>query len=63
MKDAASGETLRGGASNLRSGDLRMGKPAIRCIALPPESIGRVEGTWRTETSKYPEEEKTTVIP
>jgi hypothetical protein len=40
-----------------------MGKPAIRCIALPPEHIGRVEGTGRTETSKYPEEEKTKVIP
>ena len=40
-----------------------MGKPAMRCIALPPEHIGRVEGTRRTETSKYPKEEKTKVIP
>ena len=40
-----------------------MGKPATRCVALPPEYIGRVEGTWRTETSKYPEEKKTIVIP
>ena len=63
MKDAASGETLRGGASNLRSGDIRMGKPATRWVALPSEHIGRGEGTRRTETSKYPKEEKTTVIP
>ena len=63
MKDAASGDTLREGASNRRSGDFRMGKPAIRCIALPPEHIGWVEGTRKTETSKYPKEEKTKVIP
>ena len=62
MKDAASGETLRVGASNRRSGDIRMGKPAMRCIALPSEHIGRVEGTRRTETSQYPKEEKTKVI-
>ena len=30
---------------------------------LPPEYIGWVEGTRRTETSKYPKEEKTIVIP
>ena len=30
---------------------------------LPPEYIGRVEGTWGSETSQYPQEEKTTVIP
>jgi hypothetical protein len=63
MKDAASGDTLRVGASNRRSGDFRMGKPATHWVALPPEYIGRVEGTGRTETSKYPEEEKTKVIP
>jgi hypothetical protein len=40
-----------------------MGKPATHWVALPPEHIGRVEGTGRTETSKYPEEEKTKVIP
>ena len=27
MKDAAGGDTLRGAASELRSGDVRMGKP------------------------------------
>ena len=63
MKDAHSGDTLRGGAKNLRSGDFRMGKPDMPCISLPPEHIGWVEGTRRTETSKYPKEEKTKVIP
>lgn len=29
----------------------------------PPEYIGRLEGTWGSETSQYPQEEKTTVIP
>ncbi len=27
------------------------------------EHIGYVEGTWGSETSQYPQEEKTTVIP
>ena len=63
MKDAASGDTLRRGASNRRPGDVRMGKPVMRCMTLPPEYIGWAEGTRRTETSKYPKEEKTTVIP
>ena len=41
MKDVASCEKLRGGASNLRSGDIRMGEPTwcehqVRCA----ESIG-----------------------
>ena len=41
-----------------------MGKPRTRNgVRLPPEHIGRVEGTRGIETSQYPEEEKTTVIP
>src|SRR3569833_682563 len=40
-----------------------MGKPGVRCTSLPPEHIGRVEGTQRTETTKNPKEEKTIVIP
>jgi len=28
-----------------------------------PEHIGQLEGTWGSETSQYPQEEKTTVIP
>ena len=30
---------------------------------LPPEYIGRVEGTWGSETSQYPQEEKAKAIP
>ena len=33
------------------------------CPVTLPEHIGRVEGTWGSETSQYPQEEKTTVIP
>lgn len=41
-----------------------MGKPSTRHGVLPvPEFIGCVEGTWGSETSQYPQEEKTTVIP
>ena len=43
-----------------------MGKPGQALWVtwlLPPECIGRVEGTWGSETSQYPQEEKTTVIP
>ena len=28
-----------------------------------PEYIGQLEGTWGSETSQYPQEKKTTVIP
>ena len=41
-----------------------MGEPAWSNVhALPPEYIGRVETTGGTETSKYPEEKKSTEIP
>lgn len=41
-----------------------MGKPSWSHVQLPAlELIGRVEGTWGSETSQYPQEEKTTVIP
>ena len=37
-----------------------MGKPSTSDVVLPaPEYIGRVEGTWGSETSQYPQEEKT----
>ena len=40
-----------------------MGEPAWSNVhALPPEYIGRVETTGGTETSKYPEEKKSTEI-
>ena len=37
-----------------------MGKPGWRQVQSPaPEYIGCVEGTWGSETSQYPQEEKT----
>jgi hypothetical protein len=32
-------------------------------VSLRSEHIGPVEGTWETETSQYPEDEKATAIP
>ena len=41
-----------------------MGKPGWSNVQLfPPEYIGWVKGTRGSETSQYPQEEKTTVIP
>ena len=41
-----------------------MGEPAWSKVhALLPEYIGQVETTRGTETSKYPEEKKSTEIP
>ncbi len=41
-----------------------MGKPSTSDVVLPAiEYIGGVEGTWGSETSQYPQEEKTIVIP
>ncbi len=41
-----------------------MGKPGeIRVSSPASELIGCVEGTWGSETSQYPQEEKTIVIP
>ena len=35
-----------------------MGKPSWSHVQLPTsEYIGRVEGTWGSETSQYPQEE------
>jgi hypothetical protein len=40
-----------------------MGKPTWSHVHVPSaEHIGRVEATWGTETSKYPEEKKSTEI-
>jgi hypothetical protein len=57
MKDVIGCDKLRVGAYNLRSGDIRMGKP-IRHWRIPEKELTR-----GTETSKYPEEKKTIVIP
>ena len=57
-KDVASCEKLRVDASSPRSEDIRMGQPIPIYREIPQ---GR--RTRGTETSKYPEEEKTIVIP
>ena len=63
MKDAATGDTLRLGGSNLRPVDFRMGQPIQSNVWISPtEYIGWSKATQRTETSKYLVEEKTIVI-
>ena len=58
-KDVISCEKLRGPAHTGRSAGVRMGQPTVLKVRYPP----RRRRTRGTETSKYPEEEKTTVIP
>ena len=63
-KDATNGETRRGVVRTQRSVDIRMGEPGTRNgVSSITEYIGDERVTWRTETSKYPEEKKTIVIP
>ena len=63
MKDVVSCEKSRVGANNLKPGNFRMGQPDLgNAKSLPTEHIGRVESTRGTETSKYPQEEKSTEI-
>ena len=57
MKDVLRCDKLRGVAKILWSVDVRMGKPGWL------KTSRRKTETRRTGTSKYPEEEKTTVIP
>ena len=41
-----------------------MGKPGgSYVLSFPSEYIGWIKVTWGSETSQYPQEEKTTVIP
>jgi hypothetical protein len=58
-KDVVHCAKHRGAVCGLRSGDVRMGKPGWPTASHgQTESIGLTEGTWGTETSQYPEEEK-----
>ena len=56
-KDVISCEKLRGGANNPWSADVRMGEPISNDMMII------IRPTRGTETSKYPEEKKTIVIP
>ena len=58
MKDVVSCDKRRRGANNLRSGDVRMGKPGWGHAQSPVR-----EPTEGTETSQYLEEKKSTDIP
>ena len=63
MKDAITCDKPRIGGNNLIPGDFQMGQPATsNVVASAPEYIGCMKTTRGTETSKYPEEEKTIVI-
>ena len=62
MKDVVSCEKLRGGASNPRSADVRMGQPGAGNAASFSRFGGR-KPTRGSETSKYPEEKKEKSIP
>ena len=59
MKDVITCDKLRGGGNNLRSVNFRMGQP----IPIYRDILLCRMLTRRTETSKYPEEKKTKVIP
>ena len=58
-KDVISCEKLGVSANNCSSQDIRMGQP----VYLKNRHHRKMKLTRRTETSKYPEEEKTIVIP
>jgi len=59
MKDVGHCDKLREAVYRRRSGDFRMGKPAVAIQwRLLFEYIEQKKGTWGTETSKYPEEKK-----
>ena len=60
MKDVISCDKPWGLANTNRSADFRMGQPDTRRVYYS-DFIGRQ--TRGTETSKYPQEEKTKVIP
>ena len=63
-KDVASCEKQWGAASERRSMDIRMGKPGRgKARSSRGEYIAPARRTRGTETSKYPEEKETTVIP
>ena len=62
-KDVTSCDKPRGGAYGPGSADFRMGEPTRGHARVPPaEHIRWEEATRGTETSKYPEEEKSTEI-
>jgi hypothetical protein len=63
MKDVTTCDKPRIGGNNLVPVDFRMGQPVPSNVGRSTaESIGCMKATRGTETSQYPEEEKTIVI-
>jgi hypothetical protein len=63
MKDAITCDKPRIGGNNLIPGDFLMGQPVMsNVMTSASEYIGCAKTTRGTETSQYPEEEKTIVI-
>ncbi len=59
MKDAAACDKSRGGGKQPVIREFPNGVTQADEVGLPAtEYIGCVEGTWRSETSQYPEEKK-----
>jgi hypothetical protein len=66
MKDVGTCDKPRGVGNRtvirgFPNGETRLGDNKAQ--SLTPEHIGREEGTWGSETSQYPQEEKATAIP
>ena len=63
-KDVTSCDKLRGAANKHYIRRFPNGAtPMVKNHGACTESIGTERGTWGTETSKYPEEKKSTEIP
>ncbi len=65
MKDVGSCDKPRGVANRAEIRGFPNGETqqVLNNLLLLSEHIGQREGTWGSETSQYPQEEKTTVIP
>jgi hypothetical protein len=64
MKDVGACDKPRGAGNRAVIRGFPNGETQLENRPVPtPEHIGRVEGTWGSETSQYPQEEKATAIP
>ena len=63
MKDAEDCDKLRGAVNRLGAGDLRRGQPGhLHRWSFKDESIVLGSDTWGSETSQYPQEQKSNDI-
>jgi hypothetical protein len=63
MKDVVACDKLRGVGKQTLIRRFPNGETHCACTVPRSEYIGPVERTWGSETSQYPEEEKSTEIP